>query len=86
MSLNKRRQNEHETSSIYSPDNEGLTGYLAWFSSSKIASSTEWGMRIIAELTDWLVPEKWHTPWDLVGKDTFEVMSYLVEPDSVDYG
>ena len=52
MSINKRRQNEHETSSIYSPDNEGLTGYLARFSSSKIASSTEWGMRIIAELTD----------------------------------
>ena len=44
------------------------------------------GMRIIAELTDWLVPEEWHTSWDLVGKDTFEVMSYLVEPDSVDYG
>ena len=55
MSLNERRQNEHKTSSInsiYSPDNEGLTGYLARFSSSKIASSTEWGMRIIAELTD----------------------------------
>ena len=79
-------QNEHETSSIYSPDNEGLTGYLVRFSSSKIVSSTEWGMRIIAELTDWLVPEEWHTSWDLVGKDTFEVMSYLVEPDSVDYG
>ena len=45
-------QNEHETSSIYSLDNEGLTGYLVRFSSSKIASSTEWGMRIIAELTD----------------------------------
>ena len=44
------------------------------------------GMRIIAELTDWLVPEEWHTSWDLVGKDTFEGMSYLVEPDSVDYG
>ena len=43
-------------------------------------------MRIIAELTDWLVPEEWHTSWDLVGEDIFEVMSYLVEPDSVDYG
>lgn len=89
MSLNMASQKEDEDGSINSlnaPDDENLTSYLARFSASEIAASPKCGMRIIAELTDGLMPAEWHAPWDLVGKDIFEVMSYLVEPDSVDYG
>lgn len=89
MSVNMASQNEDEAGSINSinlPDNEEPMSCLARFSVSEIAASSECGMRIIAELTNELMPQDWHTPWDLVGKDYFEVMSYLVESDSVDYG
>ena len=67
-------------------EKESLIEYLSRFNAKDIASSPACGMRIMKEFSDMPFPEEWHSPWDIVGMDLYEVMGYLVEPDSIEYG
>ena len=67
-------------------EKESLIEYLSRFNAKDIASSPACGMRIRKEFSDMPFPEERHSPWDIVGMDLYEVMGYLVEPDSIEYG
>lgn len=65
---------------------EDLIEYLSRLRTKEISSSPECGLMIMQEFADVPLPDDRHSPRDIVGMDIFEVMGYLDEPDSIEYG